>query len=37
MKVKDKKKRGMGRKDTFMEKSREERQVYSEIISAPLQ
>ena len=37
MKVKDKKKRGMGRKDMFMEKRREERQVYSEIISAPLE
>jgi len=37
MKDKDKKKRGMGRKDTFMEKRREERKVYSDIISVPLE
>ena len=33
----DKKRRGMGRKDTFMEKRREERRVYSEISSVPLE
>ena len=37
MKDKDKKKRGMERKDVFMEKRREERKVYSEIISVPVE